>query len=221
MPDRLDPQRAISARTPQSRIVLGIDPGTIKLGWGVVAFEGAAVRWLASGVLRPSARESRPVRLGILLQQLTELFDLHQPHVVAVETAFVRADPRAALVLGEARGLPMALGASRGMAVVELSPSEVKRAVVGRGRATKEQVQEMVRIQLCLDVLPAEDEADALAIALTAIGQLRRTGAQGMVPRARTRAAAAPSGDAPTMTAGRAYYAAVLAAAQGRKGGRR
>lgn len=200
--------------------MLGIDPGTIKLGWAVLAFEGARVWRLASGVLRPPARESRPVRLGILLTQLTELFDLHRPHAVAVETAFVRADPRAALVLGEARGLPMALGAARGLAVIELSPSEVKRAVVGRGRATKEQVQEMVRIQLQLATLPAEDEADAIAVALTALQQLRPLGAQLAAARPAPAVAKASPGDAP-MTSGRAYYAAVLAAARGRKGGAR
>lgn len=221
MTERTDSQRVPALVPTTGKVVLGIDPGTLKLGWGVIVFEGSKVRRLASGVLRPSSREPRAVRLGILLQQLTELFDAHRPHAVAVETAFVRTDPRAALVLGEARGLPMALGASRGIAVLELSPSEVKRAVVGQGRATKEQVQEMVRIQLRLDALPAEDEADALAIALTAMLQLRPLGVQAAkAPGPTPVLARAAAQDPPAMTSGRAYYAAVLAAARGRKGSR-
>jgi crossover junction endodeoxyribonuclease RuvC len=205
------PTAAQGLRTSQ-RLVFGVDPGTLKMGWAVVRSAGGDIVHVASGVLRPSSRLSRPERLGVMLVELGQLLDQHQPDAVAVETAFVRLDARAALAIGEARGVAVALAAAKKMTVIELSPSEIKRAVVGGGRATKAQVQAMVRVQLSLDVALAEDEADALAAALTGVRHLTLQEATEAPTAARnTRAFAV---DAAPMTSGRAFYASVVAQAR-------
>ncbi len=219
---RKAPMAATPTRAGTGDVVVGIDPGTLRLGWAVLEVCGSNITRRASGVLQPPARWERPRRLGALLQGLTALLDEHKPSVVAVETAFVRRDPRAALALGEARGLPIALASARGIEVVEVTPSEVKQRVVGSGRATKGQIQAMIQIQLALPAGLGEDESDALAVALTAAAT--RTPAAGLLQRTAdlARTAALGSGSvaaAPTMTPARAYYAAVLAAA--RRGGAR
>jgi crossover junction endodeoxyribonuclease RuvC len=197
-----------------TRVILGIDPGTLRMGWGILVLEGTTVRHRAHGVLRPAARDDRPRRLGALLRGLEALMDAHRPDLVAVETAFVRRDPRAALALGEARGVALAIAAARELEIREVSPSETKRAVVGGGRATKEQVQEMVRLQLALAEVPPEDAADALAAALTAA----RTAALDAATLVGASRAAPRLPDPPmSMTASRAYYAQVVAAARGTK----
>lgn len=205
-------QQAVSAAS-----ILGIDPGTLRLGWGVLALEGVSRRWVASGVLRPPPRLPRAERLGHLLLGLTELLDRYAPAAVAVEAAFVRRDPRAALALGEARGVALALAASRGLQIAELGPLDVKRAVVGSGRADKHQMQEMVRIRLSLTALPAEDEADALAVALAAADRL----AMPMVATPERRPARAIVDPAAEMSPSRAHYAAIVAQARRSSGRRR
>ncbi len=147
--------------------VLAIDPGSRKLGWAVVLRRGQTLERLASGTLRLDVKASLPERLGVILTELTKLFELHQPDALAIEAAFVHENPHTALVLGQARGLPIALAAARGLPVAEFPPATVKRMVVGSGRAEKSQMQEMVKLQLALATLPQEDEADALAVAIT------------------------------------------------------
>jgi crossover junction endodeoxyribonuclease RuvC len=147
--------------------VLAIDPGSRKLGWAVVLRRGQVLHVLASGTLRLDLKATLPQRLGVILTELTLLFDAHKPDALAIEAAFVHENPHTALVLGQARGLPIALAAARGLPVAEFPPATVKRMVVGSGRAEKSQVQEMVKLQLALAALPQEDEADALAVAIT------------------------------------------------------
>lgn len=153
--------------TAATHTVLAIDPGSRKLGWAVVLRRGQALQVLASGTLRLDVKATLPQRLGAILTELTLLFDLHKPDALAIEAAFVHENPHTALVLGQTRGLPIALAAARGLPVVEFPPATVKRMVVGSGRAEKSQVQEMVKLQLALAALPQEDEADALAVAIT------------------------------------------------------
>ena len=150
-----------------TQTVLAIDPGSRKLGWAVVLRRGQALERLASGTLRLDVKASVPERLGAILLQLTVLFDTYKPDALAIEAAFVHENPHTALVLGQARGLPIALAASRGLPVAEYPPATVKRMVVGSGRAAKNQVQERVKLPLQLTELPQEDEADALAVAIT------------------------------------------------------
>jgi len=187
---------------PQPIRVLGIDPGSRRLGWAMVQC-GRPPQRLDSGVL--TAKASKPVaqRLGILLGELERLLAAHDPDVLAIEQAFVYKNPKTALVIGQARGIPLALCAARDMQIYEYQPSVIKQTVVGSGRATKEQMRRMVQLQFELSTLPLEDEADALAVALTyAIG------------------AARPVASKDEMTDSRSYYLAVTEAAK-RRGGKR
>jgi crossover junction endodeoxyribonuclease RuvC len=208
----MSPSNPVSGQAP--RLVLGVDPGTVKLGWGLIRVTAATQHHVSSGVLRPSAKLSRPERLGVILKELRALLEAHRPDAVAVETAFVRRDARAALAIGEARGVAVALAAAQGVAVLELSPSAIKRAVVGGGRATKAQVQEMVRVQLAIERALAEDEADALAAALTGARELVLAGLAAPAVARAARPRVVPPAPA-KLSASRAYYAAVVAQARG------
>lgn len=151
---------------PISGMVLGVDPGSRAMGWGVVSQSRGELQRIAGGVLKPPKGELAE-RLGWLLAQLSQIFERFEVENLAVESAFVHTNPRTALVLGQARGLPIALAAARKIPVYEYAPARVKRQVVGRGRATKQQVRLMIAAQLGLAAQPSEDEADALAVAVT------------------------------------------------------
>lgn len=179
--------------------VLGIDPGSRRLGWAVVSGDLRSARRLASGTLRADARQSLPERLGQLLLGLQALFEQHPFDVLAIEAAFVHENPHTALALGQARGLPIALAAARGLPVHEYPPAVVKRTVVGSGRAEKTQMRWMVQRLLEMPELPQEDEADALAVALV---HLRR--------------AEATTAAAETLTPAQVAWQAALAAARTR-----
>jgi crossover junction endodeoxyribonuclease RuvC len=146
--------------------VLGIDPGSSVTGYGVVERTGSRVRHVEHGTLRPPRGDDLAVRLAFLHAGLAALVARSRPDVAAVERTFVAASPRAALVLGHARGVALAALGARGVPVCELAPSQVKRAVVGTGAAEKRQVQAMVQRLLGLAEAPALDAADALAAAL-------------------------------------------------------
>jgi crossover junction endodeoxyribonuclease RuvC len=146
--------------------ILGIDPGSLVTGYGVVDRVGAEVRWVAHGTLRPPRAAALAGRLAALQSGLAGVIAAHRPDLVVVEQVFVAANARAALVLGHARGVALAAASAAGLAVEELSPQHVKRAVVGTGAAEKLQVQRMVQRLLGLGAAPAQDAADALAAAL-------------------------------------------------------
>jgi len=146
--------------------ILGIDPGSVVTGYGVVERRGAEVRHVAHGTLRPPRGAALAVRLAAIHRGVAEVIEAHRPDAVVVEQVFVSANPRSALVLGQARGVAVAAAALAGLPVDELPAQEVKRAVVGRGAAPKQQVQQMVQRLLALPRAPAQDAADALAAAL-------------------------------------------------------
>ena len=146
--------------------IIGIDPGSYRTGYGVVLKEGRTLSVLASGTIRLSASAPIHRRLAQLQHQLEAIFAEHQPDLVAIEDVFSHRNPRTALVLGQARGVALAVAGCSGAEVEAFPPATVKRAVAGNGRATKEQVRRMVQVLLALSALPAEDEADALAVAL-------------------------------------------------------
>jgi crossover junction endodeoxyribonuclease RuvC len=148
--------------------ILGIDPGSLVTGYGVVERRGADVHHVAHGTLRPPRTAPLAARLAALQAGLASVIAAHRPDLVVVEQVFVASNARAALVLGQARGAALAAAAAAGLAVEELSPQEVKRAVVGHGGAQKLQVQRMVQRLLALAEPPAQDSADALAAALCA-----------------------------------------------------
>ena len=164
--------------------ILGIDPGSQATGYGVIERDGAQLRHVAHGTLRPRG-DSPELRLHHLYRMLCEVIVHHEPDTVAVERVFVAQSPRSALVLGQARGVALAALGSRALPVVEYSPAEVKQAVTGSGRADKRQVALMVRRLLGLGEVP-HDAADALAAAIghAQAGALRALGA--LSPRRRS-----------------------------------
>jgi crossover junction endodeoxyribonuclease RuvC len=149
-------------------IVLGIDPGTAITGYGVVARSGdGAVSLRECGVIRTEARAPLPERLRDIHEGVAELMERHTPDVVAVEGVFFGKNVRTAVVLGHARGAILVAAALRDVEVVEYPPAEIKAAVVGTGRATKEQVGLMVQRLLKLREVPRPaDAADGIAAAL-------------------------------------------------------
>lgn len=148
-------------------IVLGIDPGTAILGYGVVATEGEALEAVDFGVLTTPASLPLTSRLLLLFEGLTQIMDRVQPTEVAVEQLFFSRNVQSAFSVGQARGVALLAAARRGLAVSEYTPQQVKQAVAGYGKATKIQVQSMVQVMLALQQMPQPDDAaDALAIAI-------------------------------------------------------
>ena len=146
--------------------ILGVDPGSAATGWGVVDCDGPRLSFVAAGVIRPPKGEARAAKLAFIYAALRALIEAHRPDEAAVEETFVNASPRDALVLGEARGAALMAPASAGLDVAEYATNSVKKAVVGRGHAAKEQVQAMVRVLLPTAGAQAQDAADALAVAI-------------------------------------------------------
>ena len=148
-------------------LVLGIDPGVSRCGYGVVRRDGSRFRAVAYGVIRTPPREELPIRLGTLLQELGVLIDDYRPSALAVERVLFQVNTRTAMSVGQASGLALALAGRAGIPVVNYSPNEVKLAVAGDGGAGKHEVQTMVMRLLQLPELPdPPDAADALALAL-------------------------------------------------------
>ena len=150
-------------------IVLGIDPGTATTGYGVVSGDGSRPPTLVEcGVIRTRARDSLPARLREIHEGVTELLLRHRPAALVVEDVFYAKNVRTTVVLGHARGVVLLAGAQAGVDVYEYPPAEIKKAVVGSGGATKEQVQFMLTRLLRLKAVPApSDAADGVAAALT------------------------------------------------------
>jgi crossover junction endodeoxyribonuclease RuvC len=147
--------------------VFGIDPGSVRTGYGCIETHGSRHRLIVCGALGMPARAQFPDKLVAIYRGLTELLASVQPDCVAVENVFHAANARSALLLGHARGVTILAAREAGLPVIEYSPAEVKRAVVGYGRAEKSQVQQMVKLLLGLDAPPSpHDVADALAIAI-------------------------------------------------------
>ena len=148
-------------------IVLGIDPGTARTGYGIVERSGSQLRALDFGCFETVKTLTLPERLVEIHRAIGELIDEHHPSVVGVERLFFNRNVQTAFAVGQARGVVLLATAQRDVAVAEYTPSEVKQAVVGYGKADKPQMQEMVRLILGLDVVPSPDDvADALALAV-------------------------------------------------------
>lgn len=146
--------------------VLGVDPGSAATGWAVISRRGHQYILHDSGVIRPRGTDRAP-RLGDLAQRLEIVIAGARPDEAAVETPFTGRNPKSAMVLAEARGVILGVLGVAGISVVGYSPAEVKSAIVGHGRADKAQVVFMVTRFLNLASPPAQDAADAMAVALT------------------------------------------------------
>lgn len=150
-------------------IILGVDPGTAVMGYGVLdAGPGARVRLVECGVVRTPARDPLPVRLRAIRDGMRELLDRHHPDAVAVEDVFYGKNLRTTVVLAHARGVILLTAEEAGMTIAEYPPALVKKTVVGRGAAAKPQVAYMVAQLLRLATPPSPaDAADGVAVALT------------------------------------------------------
>jgi crossover junction endodeoxyribonuclease RuvC len=147
--------------------VFGVDPGSERTGYGCVETDGQRHQLVTCGAIVVPARTAFPERLRLIHESLVELLRQWQPDLVAIENLFTAVNVRSALKLGHARGVAMLAAVEAGLAIVEYSPAEVKRAVVGYGRAEKHQVAEMVRLLLHLEEAPGSaDASDALAVAI-------------------------------------------------------
>jgi crossover junction endodeoxyribonuclease RuvC len=158
--------------------ILGIDPGSRVTGYGVIELTAAGPRSLASGCIRPAGAVFLD-RLGEIYRGVEALIAEHAPDQVAVEEVFLASNPASALKLGQARGAAIAAAVAGRLPVAEYAARTVKLAVVGTGRASKSQVQHMVRVLLGLSGAPAADAADALAIAICHVNTARLSPALG------------------------------------------
>lgn len=145
--------------------VLGIDPGLVNMGWGVIAVDGSRIAHVANGIIRSRA-VSLAARLCDLHRGLVAVIAAHAPDAAAVEQTFVNKDAVGTLKLGQARGIALLAPAQAGLDVGEYAPNAVKKAIVGVGHAQKQQVEHMVRFTLPGVDLAGPDAADALAIAI-------------------------------------------------------
>ena len=148
-------------------MILGIVPGTAITGYGLVEKQGNHLKRIAFGAILTTPETPTALRLHQIYCQLKTIIEQYRPDMMAVEQLFFNKNVRTALTVGQARGVVLLAGAEAGLDIMEYTPLQVKMAVVGYGRAEKKQVQEMVRMLLCLNEIPKPDDAaDALAIAI-------------------------------------------------------
>lgn len=146
-------------------LILGIDPGSVVLGYGIVDHQASSYIYVTSGCIKVGKQEW-PQRLRQIYSDLTHIIIKYKPQQVAIERIFVHKNVASALKLGQARGVAIVSAANHDLSVAEYTAREVKQAIVGYGNADKMQVQHMVKTILKLSDVPAEDAADALAVAM-------------------------------------------------------
>lgn len=146
--------------------ILGVDPGTHRTGAGIIETQGSSCRLIYFETIKADAKKPLPERLLFIYRALKVLIQEYKPEVLALEDVFFGKDVKATVKIGEARACAMLAASEQGISVIEYPPTRVKLSVSGNGRATKEQVQHMVKLLLNLKEMPREDGADALAIAI-------------------------------------------------------
>jgi crossover junction endodeoxyribonuclease RuvC len=157
--------------------IFGIDPGSERTGYGCVETDGRRHRLVACGAITAAAGDAFPQRLARIHRELARHLSACRPDCVAIENLFHATNARSALKLGHARGVAMLAAVEAGCEIVEYTPAEVKRAVVGYGRAEKTQIQQMVQLLLGLDAVPTpHDAADALAVAICHLHKVPKAG---------------------------------------------
>lgn len=147
--------------------ILGIDPGSRITGFGVIDVCGREHSYVASGCIKTPPDAPLSERIAVIVRHIDEIVRIYQPQQAAVEQVFVNVNPAATLMLGQARGAALAALVMHSLPVAEYTALQVKQAVVGKGKAAKEQVQHMVVQMLALSGTPQSDAADGLAVALT------------------------------------------------------
>ena len=147
--------------------ILGIDPGTVVMGWGVVEGEGTELALVDFGAITVNEKSPMAERLNRLFVELQKIVRKHQPDCVAVEQPFVAKNVRTALAIGRAQAIAILAAANQEIPCFEYTPAHIKQRVANYGAGSKEQIQEMVRLQLGLAEIPEpNDAADALAVAI-------------------------------------------------------
>ncbi|WP_415033855.1 crossover junction endodeoxyribonuclease RuvC [Azonexus sp.] len=146
--------------------ILGIDPGLRSTGFGIIERHGKNLHYVASGCIKSNADDALPARIATLFAGISEVVSTYQPTQAAVEIVFVNVNPQSTLLLGQARGAAISALVHAALPVAEYTALQVKQAVVGHGKAAKEQVQAMVVRLLALPGTPGTDAADALACAI-------------------------------------------------------
>lgn len=148
-------------------IILGVDPGSVRTGWGVIELAGNRLRGIAAGIVEAGSKDPFEVRLKRVHQGICEVIETYTPTEMAVEDVFFAHNARSALKLGQARGVVLLAGAQADLPIGSYAPALVKRSVAGRGRASKQQIAQIVCAMLGFRKLPGLDATDALAIAIT------------------------------------------------------
>lgn len=148
--------------------IIGIDPGTGILGFGVIEVNGTKIRMVDAGVIRTPPHTPHDERLEEIFDGLTEIIAATKPDVLSIEKLFFSRNITTAMTVAEARGVAILVGRKAGLPIAEYTPPQIKQTLTGYGKADKKQVQEMVRIHLGLKEVPKPDDcADALAAAIT------------------------------------------------------
>ena len=149
----------------QTKRILGIDPGSVVMGYGIIDMVGNKAEFVECGIIKPKTKILSE-KLGILFTSVKELVENFKPDEFAIENVFVSKNPGSALKLGQARGAAIVAASINNIPVFEYAPNEIKKAVVGKGHASKEQMQMMITMLLNLNTQPVSDAADALSCAL-------------------------------------------------------
>jgi len=152
--------------------VLGVDPGTLATGWGLVHSDGRTLRMIGTGVIRTRPQDPLWDRLALIHDAIAAIANEHRPDALSLEQCFVSKNVQSALKLGHTRGVIMVACRKAGAEVFEYAPSQVKSAVTGSGKAEKHQVAEMIRIMLALQKAPPADASDACAAAICHINHV-------------------------------------------------
>lgn len=168
--------RTMANSSKSSSKILGIDPGLRTTGFGIIEVQGGRQHYIASGTIKTDANAPLATRLKTLFDGICELQQHYQPDCAAIEIVFVNVNPQSTLLLGQARGACITALAHCHLPVHEYTALQLKQAVVGYGRAAKEQVQAMVQRLLLLPGLPGTDAADALGVAITHAHHQRAAG---------------------------------------------
>jgi crossover junction endodeoxyribonuclease RuvC len=157
---------ATSPTAKINRVILGIDPGLQRTGFGVISQVGNKLSYITSGVIKTPVAEDLATRLGVIFEGVSTVVKEFAPTTSAIEKVFVNVNPQSTLLLGQARGAAIVAMKIAGLEVAEYTALQLKKASVGYGHATKEQVQLMIQHLLKLPGLPGSDAADALACAI-------------------------------------------------------
>lgn len=145
--------------------ILGIDPGSLYTGYGIIEMDGNHSRHIINGHIRVTGTDL-PAKCLAIFNGIIQVIESHRPDEIAIEKVFMHRNADSALKLGQARGAALTACAQKSLDCYEYAPNQIKQATVGRGHASKQQVQHMVKVLLCLDAVPPADAADALAVAL-------------------------------------------------------